>query len=202
MSGRNIDEILQESSYNLKKAEYLVAESENIAIQTLIDLYEQKEILDNTDKKLTEIDKNQNVSNEQLNKMSGFWKYLLFLVSKIPLVGPTLVNSRLPMPFVQNNLFVDDKNQKPVEILIENPIVDCPILELSDACTPEQKEIYNKNEKSLQQLCGSIEKLSNTAKEMGDELDSQNKFLDNVCNHVDHTHTNMKFLTLKTKNLF
>lgn len=188
---RTNEQILEESNQMLKKALNLTCESEEIAEETLNELYHQREILHVVETNINEIDVIQDQSIEYINSMTGFWGYLMNLIMKIPIVKK-MVN--------YNKVVYNEPEKSMVQEPIKS-IEPLPILELSDSSSPYQKEIYNKNEELLWQLCGSLDRLVPMATQMSCELDYHNHKLKTLDQHIDDTTNQMRNINHKCSKI-
>lgn len=192
---RTKDEILANSNELLKKAMSVASQSEEIATEILTELNVQREKIVNVQETMVSINQKQFEARKYIGMMGGFWNYVIQIVSQIPIIGPVLTNNRL-VHLVQE---VESEEKValpeiPTEIDVEIPPLDIPILQLSDASTPEQAMKHDENEQLLLKLCGSIDRLGSMAKKMGDELDSQVRLLGGVNSNVEITTSNMHVL--------
>ncbi|VVC28758.1 Target SNARE coiled-coil homology domain [Cinara cedri] len=176
----------------------LLRESENIGTATAEELVRQKEQLQNTDKRLDEINSNLRVSQKHIQGIKsifGSFKNMLSGKSNLPprnstsdieSIGPPLINevrkSTLSETLSQANSNLNSMDQHPglrIRGLVDNE---------STSPTNTQSTLDN----NLDEILGSMARLKGLALGLGEEIDSQNDLVESILNKTDKADINME----------
>lgn len=213
-----LNETLNESHQLLKQAIFLSTDSEKIAIDTLNMLDEQMEDLNIINKSLAEIERNQEVSAVEIAKITGFWEYLKLMMCKIQRFSRNamdslkiIVDDKIVNSFIKNRLDINSPCSENTIynnelVLINDSVSDISTGTelnhiLSSTVTKEQRDLFDKNEELLKDVCLSLDRLSILAADMNKVLDEQNNMLDNLNNNVYNVDCSMNKLKRKARRI-
>ncbi|XP_025203898.1 synaptosomal-associated protein 29 [Melanaphis sacchari] len=175
----------------------LLRESENIGTATAEELVRQREQLQNTDKRLDEINSNLRVSQKHIQGIKsifGSFKNMLSGKSNLPSrsvsteVEPTapLTNevrrSTLSETLMQANSNISSMDQHPglrIRGLVDN-----------ESTTPT--DVQSSLDNNLDEILGSVTRLKGLALGLGGEIDSQNDLVENIIGKADKADINME----------
>lgn len=176
----------------------LLRESEDIGTATAEELVRQKEQLQNTDRRLDEINSNLRVSQKHIQGIKsifGSFKNMLSGKSNLPLrsvstevepAGPPLSNevrrSTLSETLTQANSDLSTMDQHPglrIRGLVDN-----------DSTTPT--EVQSTLDNNVDEILGSVTRLKGLALRLGEEIDSQNDLVENILGKADKADINME----------
>ncbi|CAI6369057.1 unnamed protein product [Macrosiphum euphorbiae] len=176
----------------------LLRESENIGTATAEELVRQREQLQNTDKRLDEINSNLRVSQKHIQGIKsifGSFKNMLSGKSNLPPrsasteiepTGPPLTNevrrSTLSETLTQANSNISSMDQHPglrIRGLVDN-----------ESTTPT--DVQSNLDNNLDQILGSVTRLKGLALGLGGEIDSQNDLVENILGKADKADINME----------
>jgi synaptosomal-associated protein 29 len=175
----------------------LLRESENIGTATAEELVRQREQLQNTDKRLDEINSNLRVSQKHIQGIKsifGSFKNMLSGKSNLPPRSasteieptPPLTNevrrSTLSDTLTQANSNISSMDQHPglrIRGLVDN-----------EPTTPT--DVQSSLDNNLDQILGSVTRLKGLALGLGGEIDSQNDLVENILGKADKADINME----------
>ncbi|XP_060837987.1 synaptosomal-associated protein 29 [Rhopalosiphum padi] len=176
----------------------LLRESENIGTATAEELVRQREQLQNTDKRLDEINSNLRVSQKHIQGIKsifGSFKNMLSGKSNLPPrsastevepTGSPLTNevrrSTLSETLTQANSNISSMDQHPglrIRGLVDN-----------EPTTPT--DVQSSLDNNLDEILGSVTRLKGLALGLGGEIDSQNDLVENILGKADKADINME----------
>jgi len=176
----------------------LLRESENIGTATAEELVRQREQLQNTDKRLDEINSNLRVSQKHIqgiksifgsfkNMLSGKSNLLPRSAStEVEPTGSPVTNemrrSTLSETLTQANSNISSMDQHPglrIRGLIDN-----------ESTTPT--DVQSSLDNNLDEILGSVTRLKGLALGLGGEIDSQNDLVENILSKADKADINME----------
>jgi len=191
-------DVEQRSLQSTERTLRLLRESENIGTATAEELVRQREQLQNTDRRLDEINSNLRVSQKHIQGIKsifGSFKNMLSGKSNFPprsasaeieSVGPSLTNevrrSTLSETLTQANSNISSMDQHPglrIRGLVDN-----------ESTTPT--DVQSTLDNNLDDILGSVTRLKSLALGLGEEIDSQNDLVENILGKADKADINME----------
>ncbi|XP_025417292.1 synaptosomal-associated protein 29 [Sipha flava] len=176
----------------------LLRESENIGAATAEELVRQREQLQNTDRRLDEINSNLRVSQKHIQGIKsifGSFKNMLSGKSNLPPSNtPTEIeSSRSPLTnevrrsTLSETLTQANSNIKSME---QHPGLKIRGLVDDELTTPTN--VQSTLDNNLDQILGSVTRLKGLALGLGEEIDSQNDLVENILGKADKADINME----------
>ncbi|XP_050428275.1 synaptosomal-associated protein 29 [Adelges cooleyi] len=190
-------DVEQKTLQSTERTLRLLRESENIGTATAEELVRQREQLQNTDKRLDEINSNLRVSQKHIQGIKsifGSFKNMLSGKSNLPprsasteeSVGPAQVSevrrSTLGDTLAQANSNISAMDQHPglrIRGLVDNEITG-------------PSDVQSSLDNNLDEILGSVTRLKGLALGLGEEIDSQNDLVENIMGKADKADINME----------
>ncbi|XP_050537215.1 synaptosomal-associated protein 29 isoform X2 [Daktulosphaira vitifoliae] len=174
----------------------LLRESENIGTATAEELVRQREQLQNTDRRLDEINSNLRVSQKHIQGIKsifGNFKNMLSGKSSLPArsasidepsVAPNISavrRSTLCATLAQTNSNLSSMEEHP----------GLRIRGLTDNEVTKPSNVQSSLDNNLDEILGSVTRLKGLALGLGEEIDSQNDLVENIIGKADKADINM-----------
>jgi synaptosomal-associated protein 29 len=189
-------EVEQRTLQSTERTLRLLRESENIGTATAEELVRQKEQLQNTDRRLDEINSNLRISQKHIQGIKsifGSFKNMLSGKSNLPRSSSTEVESTDP-PLINEirrstlNETLSQANSN-ISSMDKHPGLRIRGLVDNESTTTEVQSTLDNN---LDEILGSVTRLKGLALGLGEEIDSQNDLVENILGKADKVDINME----------
>ncbi|OAF70776.1 hypothetical protein A3Q56_01498 [Intoshia linei] len=193
-----VEKTLKQSVDTTNRALSSIYDSEKIGNETALELARQREKLENVNKKLTVIDENTTSTQTKLNAIGSIW----YSIKEASIFKGKNKNIKKCSNIMKNDNLKSEKNINPFEKRSSNTIKinqdTNPFLSTTSKSDSSIKNNFlSQRNTNLEEMHSGVKRLNTLAKNLGDELNAQDKLIDSI--HIKSTKQNDKINVQNTK---